>query len=345
MSERSDLCTLPPTGSLLAVLEALERSHLQIVLVLDPSGRLIGTITDGDVRRALLKGASLESEIGPHMQREFTTVGAGVGRAEALDLMRARDVQAIPIVDAEGRVAGLHLLREIIGLRQRPNWAVVMAGGRGARLHPLTERTPKPMLTVAGRPILERIVLHLVGAGIRRIFLAIHYMGSTIEAHFADGADFGCRIDYLREDAPLGSGGALSLLPAGSADPLLVMNGDLITQADLGAMLEQHVNGGFQATVGVTEYRHQIPFGCVELESARIVRFEEKPLLARWINAGLYVLQPRVVARVPARTEFPLTALIEGCLERREPVGAFVIEDEWIDVGFRDQLRLAREGA
>jgi dTDP-glucose pyrophosphorylase len=317
---------------------------IQIALVVDDLGRLVGTVTDGDVRRALLAGAAIDGPLAPHMQRRFTTVPPEAPRAEVLDLMRARSIQGIPIVDEQQRVVGLHLMREIVGTVERPNWAVVMAGGQGTRLRPLTAALPKPMVSVAGRPILERIVLHLVGFGIRRIFLAIHYLGHKVEEHFGDGARFGARVEYLREPVPLGSGGALSLLPQRPADPLLVMNGALVTQANVAALLDFHGREGVVASVGVRPYQHRVPFGAVETDGARVRAVEEKPVVTRLINAGLYVLQPELAGRVPSGSEFGMPSLIEDCLSRGEPVGAFPIEDDWIDVGQADQLRLARGG-
>jgi dTDP-glucose pyrophosphorylase len=331
-------------ASLRDALVSLDASGVQIALVTDGDGRLVGTVTDGDVRRALLAGAALDSPLEPHMEGRFTTVGTRVGRSEVLDLMRARGLSGIPIVDGAGRVAGLHLLHEIVGAAERPNWAVVMAGGQGTRLRPLTERVPKPMLPVAGRPILERLLLHLLGFGIRRVFLAIRHLGHTIEEHFGDGAGLGCRISYLREEEAAGSGGALSLLPETPTAPLVVMNGDLVTQADIGAMLDFHERGRFRATVGVRPYQHRVPYGCVELSEDHIVSFEEKPTLSRLINAGIYVLAPDLPGRVPRGGAYPMPALIQDCLDRGESVGGFLIEDDWLDVGHGEQLKAAREG-
>lgn len=323
---------------------ALERGAVGIALVVDEANRLVGTLTDGDVRRALLKGASRESELAPHVCTNITAVGSRAGRAEVLDLMQARRIEQIPIVDEEGRLLGLHLLHEVLGNIERPNWAVIMAGGQGTRLWPLTENLPKPMIRVAGRPILERLVLQLVGFGITRIFVSIHYLGDLIEQHFGDGSRFGCRMEYLREDRPLGTGGSLSLLPEVPQHPLIVMNGDLVTQADLGSMLAFHERAGQRATIGVRRYYHTIPFGCVELDGSRVTQFDEKPRLTRLINTGIYVLDPQVVARVPRGQEFALPSLLEDCLGRGEPVGAFEIEDDWIDIGQREHLTRARGG-
>jgi NDP-sugar pyrophosphorylase family protein len=259
--------------------------------------------------------------------------------------MRARRISAVPVVDEAGRPVALHLLDEAIIPVDRQNWAIVMAGGRGVRLRPLTESIPKPMLQVAGRPILERIVLHLVGHGIHRVYLAIGYLGHLIEEHFGDGRDFGARIDYLRENVPLGTGGALGLLPERPDQPLLVMNGDLVTQADLGALLDAHsADTERVATVGIRRYVHAVPFGCVDRDGDRVVRLEEKPALMRDVNTGIYALSPALVARVEPGRALAMPDLIGDALERGERVGAFEIEDDWIDVGQREHLDQARGG-
>lgn len=343
MYEKIKNCCVQDSRSLLDAMRTIDAGAVGIALVVDDSGRLLGTLTDGDIRRALLKSAALSSPLLPHIHRNFTAVAPETGRVEVLDLMQARYLNQVPIVDAEGKLRGLHLLHEIIGAVERPNWAVIMAGGKGTRLRPITENLPKPMIRVAGRPILERLILHLVGFGIRRIYLSINYLGHIIEEHFGDGSRFGCQIEYLREEAPLGTGGALSLLPKPPTAPLLVLNGDLVTQADLGAMLEFHSRNTYVATMAVRRYFHQVPFGCVELDSGRIKHLEEKPLLEKFINAGIYVLSPEVLARIP-KGFFPITNLFEECIERKLAIGGFEVDDDWIDVGQREQLKQAQEG-
>lgn len=329
-------------SSLKSGMQAIDRGGLEIALVVEADGRLLGTVTDGDIRRALLGGASFEDPIHRFMARQFTAVPTNASRAEVLDLMRARSLQQIPILDKAGRIVGVHLLREILGSSPRPNWAVVMAGGRGERLRPITDSLPKPMIMVAGRPILERIVLHLVGFGIRRIFLSVNYMGDMIERHFKDGAALGCRIDYVREEKPLGTGGALSLLPGKPDHPFLMLNGDLLTQFNVADMLAFHTEEGYKATVGVQEYVHTVPYGVVEREGDRITGIREKPTQTWLANAGIYVFEPDLVERVPKDTHFPLPTLVEECLGRNEAVGAFPIKGDWIDVGYPRELRRAR---
>jgi dTDP-glucose pyrophosphorylase len=345
MTDRLRGSVVPEDGSLRSAMEALDRGASEIALAVDADGRLSGVVTDGDLRRALLRGAAIDDPLATVLNRAFVALNARDGRADALELMRARRINSIPVVDGDGRPVGLHLLHAFLEPVQRPNWAVVMAGGQGLRLRPLTEDLPKPMLRVAGRPILERIVLHLVGFGIKRIFLALNYRGEVIEDHFGDGGQFGVRIEYLRETEPLGTAGALALLPEPATDPLLLMNGDLVTSADLGGLLDAHAAGGYTATIGIRRYLHSVPFGCVERDGARVIRIEEKPTLAREVNAGIYALQPDLVRRVPSGRASTMPALIDGALERDEPVGAFEIEDDWIDVGLREQLDQAREGS
>ncbi len=331
-------------GSLRDVVLALDRGALRVALVMSSPTHLVGIFTDGDLRRALLRGASLDSPLEPEMQRNFTSVRPDVSRAEVLDLMQARMFTVVPIVDEAGVYRGCHHLHDLLGVANRPNAALVMAGGRGTRLGALTRDVPKPMIRVAGRPILERMVLHLVGFGVHRIYISLNYLGHVIESHFGDGSKFGCSIEYLREQQPLGTGGALSLLPAVPTAPLLVVNGDIVTQADLGAMLDAHAQAGpeLMLTVATRRYLHTVPFGCIEVEGTRIVNVEEKPTVSRLINAGMYVVSPRLLARVEPNTSFSMPSLIEGCLARGERVDTFEIADDWIDVGQKEQLAQAR---
>jgi dTDP-glucose pyrophosphorylase len=323
-------------------LVSLNESACQIVLVLDADGRLIGLMTDGDLRRAMLAGATLADGIGPHLRRSFTSVQREASRVDVLDLMRALRISEVPIVDAEGRLVGLHLMHDVVGRQKRPNWAVVMAGGRGTRLAPLTDSIPKPMVKVAGRPILERIILSLVGAGITRVFLSIHHLGEVIERHFGDGAHLGCQIHYLREETPLGTAGALSLLPERPPHALLVMNGDLMTQADIGSMLDAHERAQCAATVAVRRYTHTVPFGCVELDGTRVVGIEEKPAIHKLINAGIYVVEPELLGFVRPKVPTTMPDLLANAIGQGASVNAWEVEDDWIDVGEREQLEKAR---
>jgi dTDP-glucose pyrophosphorylase len=333
-----------PNATLHDVMKCIDRGAKGIALVVKNENRLVGTVTDGDIRRALLSGAKLDSGIEPYMRRHVTTAGPDEGRAEILDLMQARSLRHIPVIDRSGRLVGLHLLHELVGNVERPNWAVIMAGGKGTRLRPITEQIPKPMIRVAGRPILERLLLHLVGFGFKRIFLSVNYLSHMIEDHFGDGARFGCQIEYLRETEPLGTAGALSLLPAAPHHPVLVLNGDLVTQVNVDRFLAFHGQGQFSASVVVRRYAHQVPFGCIETQGGRVSRLEEKPVLEQSINAGVYLLSPETVENVATRF-YSMTDLLVDCLARKESVGAFEMDDDWIDIGEHEQLRYAQVGA
>lgn len=332
-------------GTIRDALAAIDKGVAGVALAVDGAGRLVGIATDGDLRRALLRGTSLADPLAPVLNATFIALGPRQTRADALDLMRARRIDAIPVVDDAGRPIALHLLHAFIEPVARANWAVIMAGGRGTRLKPLTDTVPKPMLRVAGRPILERIVLHLVGSGITRIFLSVNYLAEVIEGHFGDGRAFGATIEYLREPEPLGTGGALALLPGSPEQPLLVLNGDLVTSVDVAGLLEFHQRGGFAATMGTRRYVHTVPFGCVERDGDRVVAIEEKPTIGREVNTGIYVLEPTVVGLVRPGRPTSMPEVIERILRDGGAVGAFEVEDDWVDVGQRDELVRTRDGA
>ena len=333
---------IDPNASLIECMRSMDITGAGIVLAVDSEFRLIGTISDGDVRKALVKGCPLDSSIDTHINRNCFYVLPTVPRAEVLDIMQARRFEQIPIVDEQGKVMGLHLLHDILGNIARPNWAVVMAGGKGTRLRPLTEKIPKPMIRVAGRPLLERTILHLVSYGIRRIFLSVNHLAQVIEDYFEDGSKYGTKIEYLREDDPLGSGGAISLLPEIPEQSLLVMNGDLIVDANFTDMIEFHSQNDFYATMGVYSYFHQVPFGCVEIKANRLTGLEEKPVLEKMVNAGIYVLSQRAVSAIPKNTYFPITTLFEDALKNDLVCGTFSVEKEWLDIGSPQQLQQAR---
>lgn len=316
-----------------------------VCLILDAAGRLVGTLSDGDVRRAFLAGATLDGPARPWASTAPATVPSGTERSAVLDLMQALGVPQVPEVDGDGRVVRLHLLREIVGGPVRPNVAVILAGGRGTRLRPVTGDLPKPMVPVAGRPILERIVLHLVGSGITDVRLAVGYGAEVLERHFEDGSRFGCRITYLREEQPLGTAGPLrGLLTALPADPVIVMNGDLVTSFSVGGLLAAHRATGAALTVAVTEYVHEVPYGVLTTEGDddRVVALSEKPTWVGTVNAGVYAIEPRLVAGIPEGRSVPMTELIERCIVEDERVTAWRTVGEWHDVGRPDDLARAR---
>lgn len=334
---------VPLDATLLEALRVLDTGAESIMFVCDEKLRVVGTLTDGDIRRAILSGAALDARcLASSMRKDFAFVTPTTGRAEVLDIMRARDIGQLPILDANGCLQGLHTIGQIIAAKARPNAAVIIAGGRGTRLSPLTDSIPKPMLTVAGRPILERLVLHLMSHGVRRIYISVNYLAHVIEKHFGDGSHFGCHIEYLHEDKPLSTGGPVSLLDPVPAEAVLVINGDLVTQCDIGRLLDFHEDGGYRATLAVRPYSVQIPFGVAEVEDQRLIGVREKPTQRFLINAGMYVLSPEAIRMIPKNEEFPITDLFAKCLAEGSLLGAHVVEQEWLDVGRHEELTHAR---
>lgn len=336
-----------PDASIRDALLVIDMHGISEVLVADRRNKLLGAVSENDLRRSLLKGASLDEPASPLVRFPITSVDSRSGRAEVLDLMRALGLRQVPILDDDGHVEGLHVEHRVFGVRKRANWAIIMAGGKGTRLAPLTKTIPKPMLPVAGRPILERLVLHLVGAGIERIFLSVNYLANIVEKHFGDGSQFGCSIEYLREDpdVPLGTGGALRLLGEMGytpTEPLLLMNGDLVTGFSVDALLEAHAEAGATATIATSTYEHQIPFGVTECDGNEVIRIVEKPTPSWEVNAGIYVIDPDLLLRVPRGQMYPITNLFDDCLARGERVCSWSLEDDWQDIGRPDELARAR---
>jgi len=329
-------------ATIFEAMRAINDNWREVVFVQNHSGRIVGLITDGDIRRGLLRGLKFEAKVGEVMSRDFISVRRQIDRNGVMDVMKARHIRHVPVLDEEGRLIGVHFLRDLVGTKEKPNWAVIMAGGKGTRLRPLTQNCPKPMIQVAGRPILERLVYQLVGYGIRNIFISINYLGNMIEEHFGDGKNFGCSIHYLREGKELGSGGALSLLPERPEHPTLVMNGDLVTQINFNQMLDYHDSEGCSATMAVREHVVEIPFGVADIKHRRLIDMREKPVITNLINAGIYVFNPEVIDLIPADEFFPATDIFPMCHEKGMSVAVYPISDEWLDVGRKSELDKAR---
>lgn len=328
-------------GTLFDALKVIDRASEGFAVVLDDDQLVYGTLTDGDIRRVLLAGKSINLPLRGYVHTSYIFVGPEEGREYVLDLMQARRLRQVPIIDKFGKLLGVHLQNQLLGNIERPNWAVIMVGGKGSRLYPLTENIPKPMVKVAGRPVLERLVLHLVSHGIQRIFLSVNYLSDVIVNYFGDGRKFGCRIEYLREREPLGTAGSLALLLEESPGPVFILNGDLVMNADLGAMLDFHNQGAFHATLGIKTYYHRVPYGCVVVENDCVVAVEEKPALVRQVNAGIYILSSLAVKSIPLEF-YSIIDFLEESLQGGFKLGAYDLDGDWIDVGTPEQLERAQ---
>jgi dTDP-glucose pyrophosphorylase len=334
-------------ASLRDVLEVIDSSGLAVALLVDDQQVLVGLLTDGDVRRAILRGAELTDRALPFATTAPQTVPAGSGRAKVLDLMRALHIAAVPELDRSGRVVGLHTLSDVIGVEPLPNPAVIMAGGRGTRLGALARDTPKPLMEVADRSILEWIVLNLVGGGVRDVHVSVNHLAEQIEDHLGDGSRLGCSVTYLREepDRPLGTAGSLALFRAARPDlavPTLVMNGDLMFRFEPERLLALHERTGAMVTVATRPYQHEVPFGVVETERGAVTSIREKPTFSMDVNAGVYAVSPEALDLVEPGVASTMPDLIATCLDKGARVSAWPLRSDWIDVGTPTDLARAK---
>lgn len=337
------IALLPEDASLQQAIRCLDASGLQIAIVARPDGRMVGTLTDGDIRRGLLRGLTLASPADDIIHREPLVVPPQWGRDTVLQLMQANKVHQLPVVDDQRRVVGLHLWDDLLAPVQRPNTVVVMAGGRGTRLLPHTEHCPKPLLPVGGKPMLEHIIERAKAEGFRRFVLAIHYLGYMIEDHFGNGDKWNVEITYLREQTPLGTAGALGLLQHRPDDAFLVTNGDVLTDIRYGELLDFHSRHRAAATMAVRLHEWQHPFGVVKTQGVDIVGFEEKPVSRSHINAGIYVLEPHALDLLGKDAHCDMPTLFERLQHKTERAIVYPMHEPWLDVGRPDDLKLARD--
>jgi NDP-sugar pyrophosphorylase family protein len=304
-----------------------------MALVVDNDRRLLGTLSDGDARRALLRGVTLDTPVSEAMHTTPTVVHNHDDRETRLGLIRRRGLHQLPIVDNRGHVVGLEVVDDYLHVPAREESVVIMAGGLGSRLKELTRETPKPMLNVGSRPILETIVRSFSEQGFRRFYLAVNYKAEQIEAYFGDGSNFGIEVHYLREQKRLGTAGALSLLPAELVHPIVVTNADLLTKANYGAMIENHMASSADATMGVRKYEMQVPFGVVQEKDGRISSIFEKPVHQFMVSAGMYVLSPSVMKFVPRDQFFDMPALFETITKQGLYARCHHVDGYWLDIG------------
>jgi dTDP-glucose pyrophosphorylase len=330
-----------PRASIREALEAITKNSRQAVVVVEADGRLAGLVTDGDLRRAILRGLSLNDPVTQAMNRRPMVAPASTDRSEALAMLRARGMRHLPLVDAAGRAVDLLLLEDLLDGGRLPNHAVIMAGGDGKRLRPLTEAVPKPLLRVGGKPLLEVLVERLRAAGVRSFHLTVRHKSEMIEEHFGDGSRHDVSIRYVREREPLGTVGALALLDELPREPFFLVNGDILTKCDFRGMLAFHERGGADLTVGTVRHQIDLQYGVVEVEGDRLTTLSEKPQIDLRINAGIYVVDPSVLGRIPRDRVFDATDLIRLLLEQGRHVAAFPIRDYWLDVGRLDDFHKA----
>lgn len=341
--DRHPEIVLRPTATLREAMAVMNKDRINMVVVTDAARRLLGVAADIDVRRALLRGAEMSSPVTKALNRRPFTLPHDTPREEVAAAFRAHPKSYIPLVDAKGRLKALAELSEYATIpNQYPNRVVVMAGGVGRRLRPLTENTPKPMLRLGDKPILEHLLEQMAGSGFRRFTITVNYLAEQIRRHFGDGSRWGVEITYVQEPRPLGTAGALSLVKDPGTDPLIVLNGDILTKVDFPALLEFHRAEKGLATLCVKNHEIQVPYGVVEQSRRRLSRLVEKPTHRFLVNAGIYVVEPKVLPWLPKGAPCDMPDFLDLVRRRRKgAVACFPIQEYWLDIGGPQEFKRA----
>ena len=323
-------------------IEAITNSALQIALVVDDNNKLIGTVTDGDIRKAILAGKDLNITAAEAMRKSPTTSSASTPRTVIIKLMREKRIHQMPIVNESGQVVDVLTVDDMLGAQEKTNAVVIMAGGLGTRLHPLTQDTPKPMLNVGGKPILETIIQSFIDQGYVNFFVSLNFKAEIISDYFGDGSKLGASITYLHETTRLGTAGGLSLLPSEVNYPIIVMNGDLLTRISVDALLDFHQRENAVATMVVREDHYQVPYGVVEVDGTQIIDVKEKPTQRHLVNAGIYVLSEQSLANIPKGTYYDMPTHFTKLAADGHRTTAFPLHEYWVDIGRLDELERAQ---
>ena len=326
-------CLISPSDSIKDAINSLIKSSLRIALVADQNLTLLGSITDGDIRRGLLRGLNLSSSVSEIMNRNPIVVTPSTMREDVLRLMSDNRLYQIPIIDGTKAIKGLHIWDDFESPPRRNNTIVIMAGGKGTRLLPLTKDTPKPMLSLGNKPILEHIIIRAKKEGFSDFIIAIHHLGKVIEDYFDDGSSLGVNVKYLREEQPLGTAGALNLIKPKPIEPVIVTNGDVITEVSYANILDFHIQNKSRATMAVQVHEARNPFGVVETQGIEITKYREKPIVRTLLNAGVYVLDPEVLGLVPNNTACDMPSLFEITRQKGMRTVACPIHEKWFDLG------------
>lgn len=322
----------------------LEKGMNRISIIVDDEGKLVGTITDGDIRRAILANLSMETLVTKFMNKNPIYIDPNFEKEYLIKLMGEKDIFQIPLVDKNKKILGLETLHNLLEQKKLDNPVFIMAGGFGKRLNPLTNKLPKPLLKIGSKPILERIILKFIDGGFRKFYISTHYMADKIENYFKDGSEWGVSIKYIHEEKPLGTGGALGLLPKSEIKkPLIMMNGDLLSEVNFQELLRYHNEKKADVTMGISQYEFQIPYGVVLRDKDKFLKIDEKPSHKFFINAGIYVVEPSVVKNQKADSYLDMPALLNHINKNKFKVNVFPIHEYWLDVGHQKDLIKAQE--
>jgi len=328
-------------SKIINVLHIIDKSSKQLAIVVDKEKKLLGTISDGDIRRAILNNVSLEESVKDIYFKTPTVANINDSRETIINICTSKKIHQIPIVDDKGNLIGLEILDELISKQNKPNRVVLMVGGLGTRLKPLTNTVPKPMLHVGGKPILETIISKFASYGFVNIVLCVNYKSDIIKEYFGDGSRFGVNIEYVLEEKRMGTAGALSLLTEKPTEPFFVMNGDLLTNVNFEHLLNFHLENSAIATMCVREYDFQVPFGVVELDNGKIKSIKEKPTHSFFVSAGIYMLSPSVLPLIPKDEFYDMPTLFDKMIELEQELVSFPIREYWLDIGRIEEFEKA----
>ena len=331
------------TADIRQALQIIDQSSLQIALVVDKDNKLLGTITDGDIRRGFLNGLSLTDSVKKIYNRNPIIARKGDHKNRIQKMMKLRYIKQVPVLDDEGKIIRIELLKNILQKEKRENWVILMAGGMGTRLRPITKYCPKPLLSIGGKPVLELILENFINNGYSNIFIAVNYKAEMIENYFGDGSRWGIQILYLREKKRMGTAGALSLLPDNPDSTIVVMNGDLLTNINFEQLMDFHKSHGAQATMCVRDYVFRVPFGVAQIEDHKLINLNEKPVQRFFVNAGVYLLEPETLALIPKNKYYDMTQLYQKMCRNAYEVITFPIREHWMDIGQMQDLEQASE--
>jgi dTDP-glucose pyrophosphorylase len=322
-----------PDDSIKKVVDIIDKSAIQIALVTDDENRLLGTVTDGDIRRGLLKGIGLDGKIEQVANKNPHVATSKMNDFAVKALMKRFGIKQIPVLDENSKLINLVVSKELLGQNLKKNPVIIMAGGLGTRLRPLTNDCPKPLLKIGGKPILEIILDNFIAEGFDNFYFSINYKGQMIRDYFSDGSNWGVSVKYIEEDKKLGTAGSLSLLNETFDNPMIVMNGDLLTKVNFGQLLDFHKENNHKATMCVRNYEMQIPYGVVNIDGSILNSIEEKPVHRFFVNAGIYVLNPELKKIIPENEYYDMTDLFRVIVEKNMKTGVFPIKEYWVDIG------------
>jgi dTDP-glucose pyrophosphorylase/predicted transcriptional regulator len=331
------------SSSILEVLEIIDKSSKQLAIVVDENKKLLGTISDGDIRRALLQNISLTNSVKNIYYKTPTVANINDTREDIINICKIKKIHQIPIVDNNGNLVGLEILDELISKEQKRNKVILMVGGLGTRLRPLTEETPKPMLKVGSKPILQTIIEKFAEYGYTNIVMCVNYKSHIIQDYFEDGSKFGVNIEYVLEEQRMGTAGALSLLKNKPTEPFFVMNGDLLTNVNFEHLHDFHTASESMGTMCVREYDFQVPYGVVNIENSKILSIEEKPTHKFFVSAGIYMLSPDVLKYIPKNEFYDMPTLFEKLISENTNVISFPLREYWLDIGRMEEYKKANE--